>query len=72
MGDFMPKVIFDEDRCKGCKLCVPVCPKKIVLIDETKLNKKGFHPATVHKMDECIGCCFCATMCPDTVIEVEK
>jgi 2-oxoglutarate ferredoxin oxidoreductase subunit delta len=68
----MAKVTFNEDRCKGCKLCTTVCPKKIVIIDTEKLNLKGFHPATVKEVDKCIGCCFCATICPDCVIEVEK
>ena len=68
----MAKVTFDEDRCKGCRLCVSVCPKKIVLMDEERLNLKGFHPATVQEMEKCIGCAFCAMICPDCVIVVEK
>ena len=65
----MPRVIFDEDRCKGCELCKSVCPKKIIAMAK---DKKGFHPAEVTEPEKCIGCAFCATMCPDTVIEVEK
>ena len=68
----MPKVTFNEERCKGCKLCITVCPKKIVEMDVEKLNLKGFHPAGVKEMDKCIGCAFCATICPDCVITVEK
>lgn len=68
----MAKVTFNEDRCKGCKLCTVVCPKKIVIIDTEKLNMKGFHPAGVTEMEKCIGCGFCATICPDCVIVVEK
>ena len=68
----MAKVTFDEDRCKGCELCVSVCPKNIVVMARGRMNQKGFHPATVEKMDQCIGCAFCAMMCPDVVIEVEK
>ena len=68
----MAKVTFREDRCKGCGLCVDVCPKKIVHMATDRINAKGFHPATVTEMDKCIGCAFCATMCPDVVIEVER
>ena len=68
----MAKVTFDEERCKGCGLCVPVCPRQIVVIQTTKLNSKGLHPAWVEKQDQCIGCAFCAIMCPDQVIEVER
>lgn len=67
----MPKVRFDEDRCKGCELCTTVCPVNIVKLSD-KINAKGYHPATVTDQDKCIGCTFCATMCPDTVIEVFK
>lgn len=68
----MAKVTFEIDRCKGCKLCTTVCPKKIVVMDTEKLNQKGFHPANVIEMDKCIGCAFCASICPDCVITVEK
>ena len=68
----MAKVTFYEERCKGCKLCTTVCPKKIVVMDTDRLNLKGFHPAGVLEMEKCIGCAFCATICPDCVIEVEK
>ncbi len=67
----MPKVTFQEDRCKGCELCTTVCPRKIIVMSE-RINKKGFHFATVTDQDKCIACAFCARMCPDTVIEVEK
>lgn len=68
----MAKVIFDEDRCKGCELCTTVCPKKIVVMAEDRINIKGFHPAQVIEQDECIRCGFCAIICPDLVIEVEN
>ena len=70
-GIDVPKVVFDEDRCKGCELCTTVCPKNIVKISP-KINAKGYHPAVVEEQDKCIGCAFCATICPDTVIEVYK
>jgi 2-oxoglutarate ferredoxin oxidoreductase subunit delta len=68
----MPKVTFDEDNCKGCGLCVTVCPKKIIEMAKDRINKKGFGPAFVTDMEKCIGCAFCATMCPDIIITVEK
>ena len=45
------KVTFDSDRCKGCELCTTVCPKHIVVIDKSRINRKGYHPASVHDMD---------------------
>ncbi len=67
----MPKVTFREDRCKGCELCVSVCPRKILIMSEG-MNNKGFHYATITDQSQCIACAFCARMCPDAVIEVEK
>lgn len=70
----MAKVTFNKDACKGCGLCISVCPKKIVKLSKETMNKKGFFAAGVTKedMDKCIGCAFCATMCPDLIITVEK
>ncbi len=66
------KVTFKEDICKGCELCTTVCPVKIIVMDKTKINAKGYHPATVSDPEKCIGCASCATICPDTVITVER
>ena len=68
----MAKVTFNEDICKGCGLCVDVCPKKILKIDEKQLNTKGYNPAVMTNQEACIACAFCAKMCPDCVITVEK
>ncbi len=68
----MPKVIFNVDKCKGCELCISVCPKGILMVDKDKINIKGFHPVKVTEQDKCIGCAFCATICPDVVITIEK
>ena len=68
----MAKVAFNEALCKGCGLCVNACPKKIVTLEEGRLNALGFHPAGVTDMPKCIACAFCAMMCPHFVITVEK
>lgn len=70
----MPKghVTFDEDKCKGCSLCVDVCPRHIVALDSARINSRGYNPAYVTDMAACIACGFCAMMCPDVVIRVER
>ncbi|SKA82714.1 2-oxoglutarate ferredoxin oxidoreductase subunit delta [Clostridium sp. USBA 49] len=69
----MARVIFREERCKGCGNCINVCPKTIISFRD-KLNLGGYHPAGVSEenMDKCIGCASCAKMCPDCVITVIK
>lgn len=64
-------VTFLEERCKGCELCLSVCPRDIIVM-RAETNAKGYHPATVERMDECTGCASCARMCPDSVITVER
>ncbi|MEA3422961.1 MAG: 4Fe-4S binding protein [Bacillota bacterium] len=66
------KVTINDDLCKGCGLCTTNCPVNIVVMDTSRINKKGYHPATITNMDACIGCANCAMMCPDNVITVER
>jgi len=68
----MAKITIDENICKGCGLCVDVCPKKILNLNNEKLNAKGYSPCNILDQDKCIACAFCAKMCPDCAITVEK
>lgn len=63
---------FDRDRCKGCELCISVCPSHILALDPEAVNSKGYHPATVTEIGACIACAGCAKICPDSVITVSK
>ena len=67
----MGKITIDRDRCKGCGLCVDICPKKVLELD-SRLNAKGYTPADPAHMELCIACALCARMCPDVAITVEK
>lgn len=60
------------DRCKGCSLCITVCPLDLLELDPNSINKKGYQPMRIHTPDKCIGCTNCAMICPDVVITVEK
>ncbi len=66
----MAKVIFNEMRCKGCELCISVCPKNL-LQQADEINAFGFKPVEITNPDECIGCASCAVICPDAVISIE-
>ena len=57
-----------QDRCKGCGLCVSVCPLNIMMIDKSITNKKGYHPAANIDIEKCVACGSCAITCPDAVI----
>jgi 2-oxoglutarate ferredoxin oxidoreductase subunit delta len=70
------RIIINTERCKGCGLCVIVCPKKGIVISE-KSNKSGYFPAQPvpsvaegANNSDCTGCAVCAIICPDVAIEV--
>ena len=64
------KIIIDTERCKGCGLCVTVCPNSSIIISN-RSNKAGYFPAQAVNSD-CTGCAMCAIICPDAIIEVYR
>ena len=65
------KPLINVERCKGCGLCIRVCPKKILEMS-TEANGQGVSYPVCNDEASCIACTFCATMCPDCVIEIEE
>lgn len=66
------RVIFEEDRCKGCGLCISFCARGVLEFDLTRLNAQGFHPVSAARPEACTGCTNCSVMCPDLVITVMR
>lgn len=66
------RVYIETDHCKGCGLCVSVCPKNVLEIDFTTINRKGYSPSTAAREADCIACGNCAITCPDSVIQIER
>lgn len=63
--------IIDIDTCKGCGLCVAVCPKKVLEIAD-KVSSKGYYPAYQARPEDCVHCAICCTMCPDVAITITE
>jgi len=61
----------DKERCKGCGLCVVVCPKNVLEISN-ELNSMGYFPAFQARPEDCIYCTTCCLMCPDVAITITK
>lgn len=62
-------VEIDQNRCKGCYLCIRACPAK-VLEKSDEQNLSGIYPAHAALMEKCIACGNCYAVCPDVCITV--
>lgn len=64
----MAKVKIDKELCKGCWLCLSVCPSGS-LKNSDNLSRLG-NRTVEFKGDSCVGCMRCAIICPDCCIEI--
>ncbi len=64
-------IVINTENCKGCKICIEVCPTEVISMSN-EVNSKGYHYAYPENMEACTGCVNCAITCPDTVITVYK
>ena len=66
---FQPLAIAAE-RCKGCGLCVAICPHAALDLDPRVVNPLGYHPVRLIDAASCTSCALCARICPDAVFAV--
>jgi len=71
MAKIKGAIVVDEERCKGCNLCVVACPTDVLELSK-EVNSKGYNYARMKNPDECIGCANCGYVCPDGCITVYK
>lgn len=72
MAKISGAVTIEQDRCKGCNLCVVACPCNVLDLQPKEVNDRGYHYAYPANESACIGCAACALVCPDACIEVYK
>ncbi|MCK5351449.1 tungsten formylmethanofuran dehydrogenase [bacterium] len=58
------KITIIPRYCKGCEICVKLCPKAVLEIKEFKVH--------VARIQDCNACMLCEIRCPDFAIEVES
>jgi 2-oxoglutarate ferredoxin oxidoreductase subunit delta len=63
-------VTIDVERCKGCVLCVDVCPPHVLVMTEHEVNQIGYRYPLL--LDGCTGCELCFRICPDFCFEVYR
>jgi 2-oxoglutarate ferredoxin oxidoreductase subunit delta len=64
-------IVIDQEKCKGCVVCVDACPTQVIDMSND-VNGKGYNFAYPKNHDECTGCSNCAIVCPDGVISVYR
>lgn len=67
----MAKVEVNSVKCKGCGLCIDVCPKDILEFSKD-VNKMGYNFVVCTSQEDCILCKSCALVCPDVAITLNK
>jgi 2-oxoglutarate ferredoxin oxidoreductase subunit delta len=67
----MQKIKINRNWCKGCGLCIEICPKN-VYDRESKVSSKGFRAIIIKNSDACNQCQLCELLCPDLAITIQK
>ena len=68
------EIIIDDQFCKGCNLCVEVCPRK-VFGPGGQRSRAGYSMPKALEPEKCSVCFLCEMTCPDlalTVVEDKK
>lgn len=68
MGKVAATVTIDVDACKGCVLCIDVCPPRVLEMTTAEVNARGYRYPVL--LEGCTGCELCAKICPDFCFEV--
>lgn len=63
------RVYLIPERCKGCGICVELCPREVLEVSE-QTNAKGYHlpEIVMGKEKACVHCEFCTLVCPEFAI----
>ncbi len=60
------RISIDHDSCKGCNLCLQICPKK-VFQDTAEIGSSGFRLKEAAYPEKCTGCGLCELCCPGAI-----
>ncbi len=60
-------IVVDARYCKGCNICIHVCPKNILGVSD-EVNCLGYYVPYVIDGPKCNDCRQCELLCPDFAI----
>jgi len=63
------EIDIDTFLCKGCGICVEMCPRKVFEWSK-ELSEKGVHYPVPAHAEKCVKCKLCELLCPDFAISV--
>jgi NAD-dependent dihydropyrimidine dehydrogenase PreA subunit len=58
----MIEIQIHEQSCRGCQICVEICPTKVFEYDSVQRR------AIIRHAEDCIACLSCAYLCPSGAI----
>ncbi|ACS90523.1 MAG: 2-ketoglutarate:ferredoxin oxidoreductase subunit delta [Thermococcus sp. 40_45] len=64
------EISVDTFLCKGCGICLELCPRKVFEWSK-ELSEKGVHYPIPVNADKCVKCKLCELLCPDFAIAVK-
>lgn len=56
------EIAIHEQSCRGCELCIDICPTKVFELNTEK------RLCVVTHAEDCIACLSCAYICPSNAI----
>jgi 2-oxoglutarate ferredoxin oxidoreductase subunit delta len=63
------EILIDDQYCKGCCLCIAVCPRKVLSRGDRR-SRAGYAMPQITHLQECISCMLCEMTCPDMALTV--
>jgi len=64
------KLLWDESKCDGCKLCVRDCPARAIEVEvvDRAAKKYAYH----YRVDRCIYCAQCVVSCKEGALSMSS
>jgi len=63
------EIRIDDRFCKGCALCLEVCPRKVFGKGDER-SRAGYAMPRVMALEKCVVCLLCEMTCPDLALTV--